>query len=344
MKSLFFCRTVKKKTGFPPGQASGYLFSLRRLPASSIFQFINLNNQSLMRSLINAVRKIAEARRLAGCCLLLLTTMFVNAQQKTITGTVKNAEDDAPLVNATVLVKGTAIGTTTNEKGVYTIKANTGQVLLVSAIGFSSKEEKITNRETINFLLANSSTELTGVVVTALGIKREEKALGYATTTVKGEDLTNALSSNWTDALSGKVAGLNLVRSNGGPTGSNRIILRGENNLMGGDEALIVVDGVIINQGSGRRTGIGGETVYGTGSDNMPADYGSSLNDINPEDIETVTVLKGPGAAALYGERAANGAIIITTKSGGVKKKGIGITFTSNASIEQVNRWPDLHF
>jgi TonB-linked SusC/RagA family outer membrane protein len=344
MKSLFFCRTVKKETGFPSGQSSISLFSFRRLPTPSIFQFINLNNQSLMRSLTNAVRKIAEAKKLVVCCLLLLTTMFVNAQQKTITGTVKNAEDDAPLVNATVLVKGTAIGTTTNEKGVYSIKANTGQVLLVSAIGFISKEEKVTNRETINFSLTNSSTELTGVVVTALGIKREEKALGYATTTLKGDDLTNALSSNWTDALSGKVAGLNLVRSNGGPTGSNKIILRGENNLTGDNEALIVVDGVIINQGSGRRSAIGGEAVYGTGSDNMPADYGSSLNDINPEDIETVTVLKGPGAAALYGERAANGAIVITTKSGGIKKKGIGITFTSNASIEQVNRWPDLQF
>lgn len=297
-----------------------------------------------MRSLINAVRKIAEARRFACCCLLLMTTLFVNAQQKTITGTVKNAEDGSLLINATVLVKGTAIGTTTNEKGVYSIKANSGQVLLVSAIGFTSKEEKITNRETINFSLANSATELTGVVVTALGIKRDEKALGYATTTVKGEDLTNALSSNWTDALSGKVAGLNLVRSNGGPTGSNKIILRGENTLTGDNEALIVVDGVIINQGSGRRTGVNGETAYGTGSDNMPADYGSSLNDINPEDIESVTVLKGPGAAALYGGRAANGAIIITTKSGGIKKKGIGITFTSNVSMEQVNRWPDMQF
>jgi TonB-linked SusC/RagA family outer membrane protein len=184
------------------------------------------------------------------------------------------------------------------------------------------------------------------VVVTALGIKREEKALGYSVAKVKGEELTEALSSNWTDALSGKVAGLNLVRSNSGPAGSNKIILRGESNLTGGseNEALIVVDGVVINQGSGRRSAVGGETAYGTGSDNMPADYGSGLNDINPEDIESVSVLKGPGAAALYGQRGANGAIIITTKSGSAKRKGWGITLNSNASMEKVNRWPDFQY
>ncbi len=346
MKSLFFCHTKKKKSANSaaaiPYPASFY----RRLSASAIFQLFNLYNQSLMRSLLIALKKMADAKRLACCCWLLILTVSVSAQQRTITGTITNAEDGSPLVNATVLVKGTAVGTTTNEKGVYTIKANAGQILLASAVGFTTKEEKVGSKDILNFSLANSATELTGVVVTALGIKREEKALGYATTTVKGEELTNALASNWTDALSGKVAGLNLVRSNGGPTGSNKIILRGENNITGDNEALIVVDGVVINQGSGRRNAISGENAYGTSSDNMPADYGSGLNDINPEDIESVTVLKGPGAAALYGERGMNGAIIITTKSGtsSTKKKGIGITFTSNASIEQVNRWPDMQF
>ena len=123
-----------------------------------------------------------------------------------------------------------------------------------------------------------------------------------------------------------------------------KLFYAGENNLTGDNEALIVVDGVVINQGSGRRTSNAGESAYGTSSDNMPADYGSGLNDINPEDIETVTVLKGPGAAALYGQRGANGAIIITTKSGSSKKKGIGVTFTSNTSFEDVNRWPDLQY
>ncbi len=298
-----------------------------------------------MRALTVATAWLSKSRYLLPFFLLAIVTS-VSAQQKTITGIVTNAADGSPVAKATVQVKGTATGTATNETGAYTIKVSAGQILSVSAIGFAAVEERVGNRTTINFSLSNTATEMQGVVVTALGIKREEKALGYSTTTVKGEELTEALSSNWTDALSGKVAGLNLVRSNSGPTGSNKIILRGETSLTNpeGNEALIVVDGVVINQGSGRRTAIGGESTYGTGSDNMPVDYGSGLNDINPEDIESVTVLKGAGAAALYGQRGANGAVIITTKSGSRKKKGLGITFTSNTSIEQVNRWPDLQY
>jgi TonB-linked SusC/RagA family outer membrane protein len=275
--------------------------------------------------------------------LMMLASLAVFAQQK-ITGVIRNASN-APLENVSVSVKGSNRGTTTNSKGVYTIPAKEGETLVVSFIGFQTAEIKVSKQATLNISLADASNELEGVVVTtALGIKREERSLGYSATTIKGEQLTEAMSGNWTDALSGKVAGLNLVRSGGGPTGSNKIILRGENNLTGENEALIVVDGVVINQGSGRRTAIGGESAYGTGSDNMPADYGSSVNDINPEDIESVTVLKGPGAAALYGQRGANGAIIITTKSGSAKRKGLGVTLNSNVSMEQVNRWPDLQY
>ncbi|HKO80603.1 MAG TPA: TonB-dependent receptor plug domain-containing protein, partial [Chitinophagaceae bacterium] len=298
-----------------------------------------------MRSFFLAVKGSIPAKRILLGSLLLATTLLATAQQKTISGFIKKTDDGTPLSKATVLIKGTSTGTTSDEKGFYSISASSSQVIQVSAIGFAPLEEKVGARNTINFSLTSDTKELEGVVVTALGIKRDQKALGYATTTVKGEELTNALSGNWTDALSGKVAGLNLLRSGGGPTASNKIIIRGESNITGDNEALIVVDGVIINQGSGRRTGISGENVYGVGSDNMPADYGTGLNDINPEDIESVTVLKGPGAAALYGERGANGAIMITTKSGGSKKKkGLGITFNSNYSIEEVNRWPDLQY
>lgn len=297
-----------------------------------------------MRRFIQAVRESWLSKSLLSAGFLVLVNVSVHAQAPIITGVVRNAEDGSPVNLATVQVKGTSKGTATDVAGRYSIEATPGQVLQVSAIGFTTTEEKVGSRNTINFSLTSSATELQGVVVTALGIKREEKALGYSIANVKGEQLTEALSSNWTDALSGKVAGLNLVRSNSGPAGSNKIILRGENNLTGDNEALIVVDGVVINQGSGRRNAIGGEAVYGTGSDNMPADYGSGLNDINPEDIESVSVLKGPGAAALYGQRGANGAIIITTKNGSTKKKGWGITFNSNASIEQVNRWPDMQY
>lgn len=264
--------------------------------------------------------------------------------QQTVTGTVRNAANQ-PVENANVSVKGTRRATTTNDRGVFSLAAAEGETLVITVVGFQSQELRVGRQTSLTVSLRDADAQMENVVVTALGIRREEKALGYATTTVKGEQLTEAISSNWTDALSGKVAGLNLVRSNSGPTGSNKIILRGENNLTGSNEALIVVDGVVTNRGSGRRSAIGGETVYGTGSDNMPADYGSGLNDINPEDIESVTVLKGPAAAALYGQDGANGAVMITTKSGNAKRsKGWGITLNSNASMEKVNRWPDLQY
>jgi TonB-linked SusC/RagA family outer membrane protein len=298
-----------------------------------------------MRSIATAVEKLCTFRVLL-FFFLLLTGSWVSAQEKTVTGTVRNYEDKAPVARATIQVKGTKVFTSTNEKGQFSIKASDHQVLIVTAVGYKPLEKSVGNQSMVNFDMISTDAEMESVVVTALGIKREEKALGYSVAKVKGEELTEALSGNWTDALSGKVAGLNLVRSNSGPAGSNKIILRGESNLTGGseNEALIVVDGVVINQGSGRRSAIGGETPYGTGSDNMPADYGSGLNDINPEDIESVSVLKGPGAAALYGQRGANGAIIITTKSGSSKRKGWGVTLNSNASMEKVNRWPDLQY
>jgi hypothetical protein len=242
-----------------------------------------------MRVIEIAAARIFKARLWAFTLLFMLAAFTASAQQKTVSGVVRNAEDGQPVAQATVQVKGTRTSVITNDQGNFSIQASQGQTLVVTAIGFQSRENVVGAQSVINFNLAGSIGQMSDVVVTALGIRREEKALGYSTTTVKGEQLTDAISGNWTDALSGKVAGLNLVRSNSGPTGSNKIILRGENNLTGENEALIVVDGVVINQGSGRRTEVRSESAYGTSSDNMPADYGSGLNDINPEDIESVT-------------------------------------------------------
>ncbi len=296
-----------------------------------------------MRFTANAIRCGVNHRTALLATIFVFATLWGHAQS-TITGLVTSSEGSLRVANATVQVKGTKVATSTSDNGRFSIVAAPKQVIVVSAVGYISVEKVVGNQTTINIELVGSVAQMDEVVVTALGIKREEKALGYSITSIKGEQLTEAISSNWTDALSGKVAGLNLVRSNSGPTGSNKIILRGENNLTGDNEALIVVDGVVINQGSGRRSAIGGEATYGTGSDNMPADYGSGLNDINPEDIESVSVLKGPGAAALYGQRGANGAIIITTKSGSSKRKGWGISLNSNLSMESVNRWPDFQY
>lgn len=271
--------------------------------------------------------------------LLVLVSFTIYAQQK-ITGVIRNAAN-APLDNVSVSIKGTNRGTTTNEQGIFSIQAKENETLVVSFVGYETTELKVGKQSAINITITESSKQLEGVVVTALGITRKEKALGYAVSTVKGEQLTDAMSNNWSNALQGKVAGLNMLKSGGGPSGSNKIILRGDNSLSGGGEALIVVDGVIISGSSGRQTGTGNTSYLQADS---PTDFGTSINDINPDDIESVTVLKGPGASALYGARGANGAIIITTKSGKTIKKGLGVTVNSNSTFETVSRWPDFQY
>jgi len=261
-----------------------------------------------------------------------------------IKGKVVDSKTQEPLASVSILSGGVAKATT-DRNGNFEVDVEVGGKIRFQLIGYEAQTKIFeATQSNLQIALNPTSAALEEVVVTALGIKRQERELGYSATVVKGEQLTDALSNNWSDALSGKVAGLNLMRSNAGPTGSTKIILRGEADLNGDKGALIVVDGVVVNDGSGRRTANQGESTYGTGSDNMPADYGSGIDDINPEDIENVTVLKGASAAALYGQRGANGAIMITTKSGARGKKGIGVTVNSNTSLEAINRMPDLQY
>lgn len=249
-------------------------------------------------------------------------------------------EKGEPMPGVTIIVKNTQIGKITGLKGQYSIDVPKNSTLVFSYIGYTTVEKYITTQTGLNVTMYEQTHKINDVVVTALGIKREEKALGYATTQISGEELTSALSSNWTEALAGRVAGLNLIRSGAGPAGSNKIILRGENNLTGDNQALIVIDGVVINNSSGLATGNGyGSYLEG----DSPVDFGSALNDINPEDIESINVLKGAGAAALYGQRGAHGAIIITTKSG-EKMKGLTVNFSSNVNFETIYHWPDYQY
>lgn len=261
-------------------------------------------------------------------------------ERVTVKGTVRDAADNQALPGVTITDNQRKVLGVTNADGNFTVIVEKGTELSFNMVGYAvAKHMAANNQSNVNIRLNSANNELNEVVVTALGIKREEKSLGYATTKVDSTQLTNAISSNWTDALSGKVAGLNLVR-NSGPAGSNKIILRGENNLTGDNEALIVIDGVVASSSSRRSSATGGG-VYGTSGDIMPVDFGSGLNDLNPDDIESVNVLKGPAAAALYGQRGANGAIIITTKSANKNRKKVGINFTSNSTWEEVNRGPE---
>ncbi|WEK34552.1 MAG: SusC/RagA family TonB-linked outer membrane protein [Candidatus Pseudobacter hemicellulosilyticus] len=244
---------------------------------------------------------------------------------------------------------------TTNSKGVFTtgtLKAGATYDFIFSYVGFGAETIKgfVVKEGEDNTLLVrmkSSDKNIDEVVVTALGIKRDQKALGFATTTLGGEDVTDAISNNWSDALKGKVAGLNLLQTGSGPLNSTRINLRGDRAMsLDDNDALIIVDGVPMINSRGRG-GSGTAEAYGagvSGDKDIPIDFGNGLSDINPDDIESITVLKGAAATALYGSRAGNGALIITTKSGKRKGGGIGVTVNSNSSISDVLRWPDWQY
>ncbi|WP_215438070.1 SusC/RagA family TonB-linked outer membrane protein [Zobellia russellii] len=259
--------------------------------------------------------------------------------QKLINGTITD-ENGNPLPGASIVEKGTTNGTTSDFDGNYMIDvSDNAATLIVSYIGYTTREIVVEKRTEIYIQLEPDAMELSGVVVTALGIKREEKSLGYSAQTINEKSVKDAKTNNWVNSLSGKVAGLNIQGAGAGPMGSARITLRGESSLnLENNQALVVVDGVPI---SSKITGTGFSSYLSADS---PVDYGSTLSDINPDDIEEMTVLKGPGATALYGSRAGNGAIIITTKSGSKQKNGIGITINSNFNTESVNRYPDYQF
>ena len=254
--------------------------------------------------------------------LLVLVAQLSFAQERAVSGTVSD-NAGMPLPGVSVLVKGTKAGTQTDFDGKFSIKASSSQVLVFSYIGMKTQEVAASS-SVINVKLSGDAQELESVVVTtALGIKREKKSLGYATQEVKGSDLRSGTSSgNFLNELSGKAAGVNITRnSNFG--GSTSAISRGVKAIGQTNEMLIVIDGMPINNSN---TSTDGLTSQSTGRQGY--DYGNNGMDINPEDIESINVLKGAAASALYGYLAGNGVLMITTKKGKAKK-GLGITVSS---------------
>ena len=218
-----------------------------------------------------------------------------------------------------MVLKGTATGTSTDSKGAYSIRV-TGDnpVLEIQFLGYVKQEIAVGNRSVINVTLQEEAIEVSAVVVTALGLTREEKSLGYAVTKVGSEELTQVVTSNWLNGMAGKVAGLTFNGAGTGPIASMRVTLRGDQSLnYGSNEALFVVDGIPVRSGT---TATSSSSPYTNSGSDFPVDFGNGASDINPDDIESVSVLKGPAATALYGSRAANGAIVITTKSGRTSK------------------------
>jgi len=249
-----------------------------------------------------------------------------------IKGQVTNARGE-PLSGVSITLKGSSMGTSTDAAGRFSINIPEEGILVFSFVGFKTRELPVKGRNSFDIQLEDQTQALNEAVVTALGIKKEKKALTYAVTELNGSEFTQARENNLGNALSGKIAGVNASGTATGPGGSSRVIIRGNGSLSGDNQPLYIVNGVPINN-----------AVQGTAPGTYGGiDRGDGLISINPDDIETISVLKGGTAAALYGSRAANGVILITTKSGRVQK-GIGVEYTSTYTQENPLDIPDWQY
>lgn len=269
------------------------------------------------------------------CRQLLLTLLLVFftsvSFSQAVTGTVISAGDQQPIAAVSVQIKGAKKGTYTDNSGRFSIAAKSGEVLVLTASGFLDKEYIVNGETAVTIELAINSKTLNEVVVTALGIRKDKKKLGYAIQEVKGDALTVARETNVVNQLAGKVAGVTVIGSPSGIGGSSRVSIRGERSVdLNKNQPLYVIDGVPISNA----------IAGGSGRGNMEVDFGNGAGFINPDDIESMSVLKGPAASALYGSRAANGVILIKTKSG-KKQKGVGVEVNSNVTFETPLKLPE---
>ena len=249
------------------------------------------------------------------------------AQEKTISGTVSDKSGVLPGVS--VVIEGSNKGVETDFDGKYSIEANSGDVFVFRYLGYETAKITVATSNIINVTLVEGGEVLDEIVITAFGIKRSEKALGYSVQSLKGDAMTEARESNLTNAISGKIAGVQVTGTSGSVGASSRIVLRGNSSITGNNEPLYVVDGVPISNSSFGSAGSGGGV-----------DLPNGAADINPDDIETITVLKGPNAAALYGLRAGNGVIVITTKKGDANKK-FSVSINTNVTMSNPLLLPD---
>jgi iron complex outermembrane receptor protein len=257
---------------------------------------------------------------------LIGSSLLSQAQGIKVSGKVTSSGDNAEQIGVSILVKGTNIGTTSNANGEYTIDAPGNGVLVFSFIGFEKQEVSIDNRSIINVVLKEDNLQLGEVVVTALGVSKEKRQLGFSVTEVKGAELAKTNEVNPVNALQGRVAGVQIDQGSGGLFGSSKIVIRGNSTLGSNNQPIFVVDGVIMDN----------NTFGGNGRD-----FGNDFKNLNPEDFESLSVLKGSAAAALYGSRAINGVILITTKKG-TKKKGVGVSINQAVNIMDPYAGPDF--
>jgi TonB-linked SusC/RagA family outer membrane protein len=261
-----------------------------------------------------------------GIVLSLLITYSANAQDVKISGVVTEKSSGQAIPGVSISIKGTTKGTQTSSDGRFSISAKPNDIISIVSIGYNTQEVKVTTATTLTISLEEAQNALSEVVVTALNIPKEKKSLGYAVQELKSKDVSEAKESNLVNAIAGKIAGVQITNSQG-DMGSSRIIIRGETSISGNNQPLFVIDGVPVD--NTQNLGTAGSR-----------DFSNTISDINSEDIESMSVLKGPNAAALYGSRAAAGVVLITTKKG-KGTKGLGISINSNTSFSSLLILPD---
>ncbi|RZJ20349.1 MAG: SusC/RagA family TonB-linked outer membrane protein [Acinetobacter sp.] len=257
------------------------------------------------------------------------------AQQVTVTGKITSSEDGLPIPGASVKIKGTAIAVQTSTTGTYSIKTKAGDVLQFIYLGLITQEKTVGSSTVIDVTLLSDTNKLNEVVVTAFGIERSNRAVGYGAQSLKGQELANTQRDNFINALQGRIAGATITPTNGTPGASSQIIIRGGVSLDGDNQPLFVVDGLPISNNTFNET-----NLVGQGTFNRNNDYGNRAMDINPEEIETITILKGPEAAALYGTDGASGAVVITTKK--AKAGTARVTYNNNFRFSEAYRFPEV--
>ena len=287
--------------------------------------------------------------KVSACCLLLWATFLIahvaQAQDRRVTGRVVSSKDQQPIPGVNILVRDTQLGTTSDGNGNFTLNVPPNATLVFSAIGFTGITQSIGNQTQLTITLQEAEQSLGEVVVTALGIKKEAKRLGYATAIVNPEQVTTNRTVNFMNALQGKIAGVNISSLGTGAAGTSKIRIRGQSSFSGQNSPLIVINGVPIdNSNFGQNNGnVGGDNSISSRNGDNYSDGGDGLSSINPDDIEGMTVLKGGTAAALYGSRAKDGAILITTKTKGTNQ-GIGVTYNTNFTTDHPLDYTDYQY
>jgi TonB-linked SusC/RagA family outer membrane protein len=278
--------------------------------------------------------------------MLLMLSNVVLAQEKPVSGTVLSDDDGTPVIGATVTNTATNKRTQTNTAGYYSIAAEKGHNLTFTFVGYSSKSITVEDNQLINIRLVVSDKDLQNIIITGYGQAKNKRELSYQATTVKGEDLAQTKRDNFLNGLAGRVPGLTVTSTSGMPGASTQIMLRGGTSIGGNNQPLFVVDGMPLSNGSVDQNDLSSASstaLPGTANlslSNRNSDYTNRIADINPDDIESVTILKGPEATALYGSDGASGAIVITTKKGASGKTKI--TYSNNFSISEVYRYPNV--